>query len=77
MNKGLGPLPVMVKLSALSLGTPLVLMGLVLMMSDLEIIVKQHSLSAAGGYGLVSGPIFAVVGLSFLWPLRPFTNHSS
>jgi hypothetical protein len=67
----------MVKISALSLGTPLLLVGLILAMSDLELIVKQHSLSATGGYGLVSGPIFAVVGLSFLWPLLPFTNHSS
>jgi len=67
----------MLKLSALSLGTPLLFMGLVLMMSDVEVILRQHSMSAAGGYGLLSGSVFAVVGLSFLWPLRPFTNHSS
>jgi len=66
-----GTLPVVIKLSALSLGTPLLLLGLILIASDLAEILRSHSLTAAPHVGLALGPVFALVGLSFLWPLRP------
>jgi hypothetical protein len=65
-------LPVLIKLSALSVGTPLVLLGLVLIASDMAQIIRLHSFSAAPHFGLAIGPIFALVGASFLWPLRSF-----
>ena len=65
-------LPVLIKLSALSVGTPLVLLGAVLIASDMAQIIRLHSFSAAPHFGLAMGPVFALVGASFLWPLRPF-----
>lgn len=64
-------LPVVCKLSALSIGVPLVLLGLTLVSSDIGEIARRHSFLAAPHFGLALGPVFALVGASFLWPLRP------
>jgi hypothetical protein len=63
-------LPVVIKLSALSVGSPLVLLGLSLLVSDLSEIMRRRTLLAAPHSGLTFGPMCVIVGLSFLWPLR-------
>lgn len=75
MTHGFATLPVLLKLSALSVGSPLVLFGIGSMVTDLVEIVRTHSLTASPHVGLELGPVFAVVGLSFLWPLRPFETR--
>jgi hypothetical protein len=71
-----GKLPVVLKISALSVGAPLVVFGIGSMLSDMAQIVRLHSFTAAPHFGLELGPVFAVVGLSFLWPLRPIGGQS-
>ncbi len=73
-----GRLPVVWSISALSLGAPLVVVGVASMLSDLAEILQIRGLAATQhfGLGLGLGPMFAVVGLSFLWPLRlSYSNH--
>lgn len=65
-----GRLTVATKISAFSVGVPLFVMGLVLMMSDLAETLRLHSVLAAPQGDLAIGAAFAVVGLSFLWPMR-------
>jgi hypothetical protein len=72
MTRLFGTLPVVLKISALSVGLPLVMFGIGSMMSDLAQIVRLRSFTAGPHFGLELGPVFAVVGLSFLWPLRSF-----
>jgi hypothetical protein len=53
----------------------MILLGFSSMLSDLAEIVRRHSFTAAPHLGLEVGPVFVVVGLSFLWPLRPLNGH--
>ena len=71
MTRTFGKLPVVLKISALSVGTPLVILGLGSMVTDFAEILRLRSFTASPHFGLELGPVFAVVGLSFLWPLRP------
>jgi hypothetical protein len=75
MSRHFGKLPVVLKISALSVGAPLVILGISSVISDLAQIVRLHSFTAAPHYGLELGPVFAAVGLSFLWPLRPIEGQ--
>jgi len=52
-----------------------VILGIVSMVSDLAQIVRLHSFTASPHFGLELGPVFAAVGLSFLWPLRPIESQ--
>jgi hypothetical protein len=63
-------LPVVIKLSALCVGSPLVVLGFSLMLSDLSQMIRSHVVLAAPHPGLAFGPMCVLVGLSFLWPLR-------
>ena len=76
MTNGFAGLPMMVKVSALCMGAPLVLTGVMMMLGDvakdLTSISRSHVLVAGPHFGLAMGFVFAVVGGSFLWPLRPF-----
>ncbi len=74
MTRKIGKLPVVLKISALSVGSPLVVLGMGSIFSDLAEILRVHSFTAAPHFGLELGPVFAVVGLSFLWPLRPIES---
>ncbi len=76
MTRRFGRLPVVLKLSALSVGAPLVIVGFGSMLSDMAQIIRLHSFSASPHFGLELGPVFAAVGLSFLWPLRPFESDN-
>ncbi len=75
MTRHFGRLPVVLKISALSVGAPLVILGIVSMVSDLAQIARLHSFTASPHFGLELGPVFAAVGLSFLWPLRPIESQ--
>jgi hypothetical protein len=75
MRRAFEALPVAIKVSALSFGAPLVLLGLALVLSDLNAIVKSHSILGVTHVGLALGPVFALVGLSFLWPLLGSGHH--
>jgi hypothetical protein len=75
MTNSFGALPVVLKISALSVGAFLVLLGVSSIVSDMAQIVRLHSFTAAPHFGLEVGPVFAVVGMSFLWPLRPLSGH--
>jgi hypothetical protein len=41
----------------------------------MEQILRLRSFTASPHFGLELGPVFAVVGLSFLWPLRPIESE--
>jgi len=71
MRHYFGKLPVVLRISALLVGAPLVIFGVGSMLSDLAQAIRLRSFAAAPHFGLELGPVFAVVGLSFLWPLRP------
>jgi hypothetical protein len=68
-------LPLYVKLSALLVGVPMVMLGCTLIVSDLNEMIRVQSISGFDFSNLVIGPLFAVVGISFLWPMRPFRTH--
>jgi hypothetical protein len=53
-----------------------VIVGFGSMLSDMAQIIRLHSFSASPHFGLELGPVFAAVGLSFLWPLRPFESDN-
>lgn len=76
MKQFLNGLPVVVKISALTVGMPLVVMGLVLMVSDLSETIRLGSVLAMPHLELLVGAAFAVVGLSFLWPLRAYGHRN-
>jgi len=75
MKSTFNTLPLYVKLSALFVGVPLVVLGCTLMVSDLNEMIRLHSFSGADAFSLVVGPAFALVGISFLWPMRPMRTH--
>ncbi len=75
MRRYFGKLPVVLKIAALSVGAPLLLLGVGSMVSDVFQIIRMQSFIAAPHSGLEFGPVFASVGLSFLWPLRPFAGN--
>jgi hypothetical protein len=76
MTHHFGKLPVVLKISALLVGAPLVILGVGSMMSDMAQVVRLRSFTAAPHFGLELGPVFALVGLSFLWPLRPTASQN-
>ncbi len=51
---------------------PLLVYGVVLTAAEVLAIVQARTLYAGPHLGLAVGPVFALVGASFLWPLRPF-----
>jgi hypothetical protein len=63
-------LPVFIKLSALFVGAPLVVLGVWLLFSDASEMMRSHTMTSAPLAGLAFGPMCVFVGLSFLWPLR-------
>jgi hypothetical protein len=70
MRSKLDTLPVVIKLSAVCFGAPLVVMGIWLLLSDALQMMRSHAVLAAPLAGLAFGPMCVLVGLSFLWPLR-------
>ena len=67
--------PILVKISALSFGAPLVLLGLALVALDLLGLLRVLNSPVAPLSGLALGPVFAVVGASFLYPLLASGSH--
>jgi hypothetical protein len=75
MKNAFGTLPLYVKICALCVGGPLLMFGCTLVVADLNEVIRLHSFSATEHVGLAIGPIFTLVGISFLWPLRPFQTR--
>jgi len=75
MKNAFGMLPLYVRVCALCVGVPLVFLGCMLTASDLNEMIRLHSLSGTQDFDFIIGPIFALVGISFLWPVRPFRTH--
>jgi hypothetical protein len=61
--------PILMKISAISIGVPLIVFGIVLMAVDVLGQLRILSSSVAPLSGFAIGPIFALVGASFLYPL--------
>lgn len=60
---------VIMKISAISFGIPLVLFGVALMVIDVLGQLRILTSTMAPLSGIAIGPIFALVGASFLYPL--------
>jgi hypothetical protein len=65
-------LPVVVQISALTVGMPLVVTGLFFMVSDLLETIRSRSVLTTPHLELLVGGAFMAVGMSFLWPLRAY-----
>jgi hypothetical protein len=74
MRSGFARLPLLLTISALTLGMPLLLYGLVLTATEVLAIIEARTLYAGPHLGLAVGPVFMLVGISFLWPLRPYQH---
>ncbi len=75
MKRHIEKLPAMIKLSAVLFGCPLVLLGFTLMMTDIAQMIRLHSLATAAFSGLAIGPVFVLLGASFLWPILHRGHH--
>ena len=76
MTNGIALLPLVTKAFAFCAGAPLLYLGVTMMgadlMQDISVLTHAHGLTAMSQTGLALGPVFVLVGISFLWPLRPF-----
>ncbi len=79
MTNGFALLPLVTKACAFCAGAPLLYLGVTMMgsnlMRDISALTHAQGLAAASQTGLALGPVFALVGISFLWPLRPFQGE--
>ena len=75
MKRRFAALPLLTQISALIIGFPLVALGLMQTIMNVAAIIRLHSVVGAPHDGLAVGPLFAMVGASFLWPLFSFGPH--
>ncbi len=69
MRAKMNGFPVIMKISALSFGVPLILVGIALVVLDILGQLRILSSMVEPLSGIAIGPIFALVGASFLYPL--------
>lgn len=69
MPSSLSGLPILIRISALAIGSPLILFGLALMAVDVLGQLKLVTPAMEPLAGIALGPVFVLLGGSFLYPL--------